>query len=163
MVVATKALEETILRKLKQEKLPPIILKMKKFFGTRSIESYTFLKLSRRLVRFFEEAQTEILKVFVDYGAGVDLDPLDLPYKLVIGEMNGALPKNFPFVVAICKCQSIPNECFFGVVPKSHIPGIHEMIRQDIVPICTCDTPQSISKQKITLWRSPEAEKWLTG
>lgn len=123
---------------------------------------YTFLKFSRRLLRFFEEGQTEILKVFVDYRAGVDFDPLDRPLKLVIAEINGAMPKGFPLAVAICRCRSIPGEYFFGVIHRNKIPGIHETIRQDIVPICTCDNPKSIAKQKITLWRSPEVEKWLS-
>lgn len=161
MVVLVKSQQEKILQKLKKEKLPPIISKFKHFFRVKPTKSYTFSKFCKRLLGFFEEGQHEILKIFVELGATVDMDPLDRPLKLVVSELNGAMPQNCPFAIAICQCRSIPGEYFFGVITRNQIPGIHEIIRRDIVPVCTCDSPKTIKKQKITLWRSPEVEDWF--
>lgn len=53
--------------------------------------------------------------------------------EIVIKAINGVLPKNFPFLVTLVITDE--KKLFMGTMKRQSVPGIHDMVSPDFLPI----------------------------
>ncbi len=117
-----------------------------------------FFKLVRRL---YDQATRALGEVMVAGLLDFDLQTVRMIFGRIIADFNGALPMDYPFAIAFGKSQEPPGDLSIMVIPRTLIPGLHDLLNPAFAPFCLAKTNRQLRDGEFTvrMFRFPEDEE----
>ena len=75
----------------------------------------------------------------------------------LVSMFNAGLPVDYPFIIIVIKVKEA-KELRFGMISRTRIPGMHELLSPDIIPVVSVDSLEDL-KGNFTMtanWHIPD-------
>lgn len=157
----TDEISKRNIQKFKSEILPPLVSLFE------SIKD----ELSNSPLNVFSAAATELLKTAfskfltttgVEKYEDLDTDTIGSVIFLAVSGFNSALPLNYPYLVGVLMVKN-ENSTRFICLRRSSIPGIHDCLNKNMVPIIKLDTLAEAASGKLNVKKmefiNPDSEE----